>query len=228
MKKLTFYTEVSYFAGLALISLGAALMAKSDFGVSMVVAPAYLLHRKLSLYHPIFSFGFTEVLTQVAVLFLLWIILRRIKASDLFCFISAVLYGMFLDGWVTLCGSQTPLLVPIRILLFVFGMGVCAAGVACIFHTYLPGQSYDYFVKRLSEVFRIPSGKVKTGYDLSSLGISLCFAYIFFGFGSLVGIGPGTIICAFLNGTLISLFSKFLEKCFVFKDGLSLRKYFVN
>ena len=48
MKQRTFYTELAYFLGLLILALGTAFMERSDFGVSMVVAPAYLLHRKVS------------------------------------------------------------------------------------------------------------------------------------------------------------------------------------
>lgn len=45
MMKKTFYTEWAYVAGLLLIAAGVVLMEKADFGMSMIVAPAYLLHR---------------------------------------------------------------------------------------------------------------------------------------------------------------------------------------
>ena len=43
MKK-TFYCEAAYAIGLACLALSTALMATADFGLSMVVAPAYILH----------------------------------------------------------------------------------------------------------------------------------------------------------------------------------------
>ena len=48
MKKHTFYTEFAYFFGILILALGTAFMEAADFGVSMIVAPAYLLHLKLS------------------------------------------------------------------------------------------------------------------------------------------------------------------------------------
>ena len=46
--KRTFHTELAYVFGLVFVAFGVAFMEKSDFGVSMVVAPAYLLHLKIS------------------------------------------------------------------------------------------------------------------------------------------------------------------------------------
>ena len=225
MKKRVFHTETSYLLGLFMIALGSSLTAVSDFGVSMIVAPAYILHRRLSLYDPRFTFGVTEIITQILVLLLLWIVLRKVRITDLFCFISAVIYALFLDGTGALIAFLPAAPFWGRILLFAAGVVSCAAGVAMVFHTYIPCQSYDYFVKRVTEVFHLSSRRVKTTYDLISLAISLVLSFAFFGFGTFIGVGPGTIITAFINGTLIARISGILERHFVFEDRLPLRKY---
>lgn len=84
MKKRVFYTELAYLFGLILLSLGAALMTFSDFGVSMVVAPAYLLHLKLSEIIPFFSFGMAEYTLQAVILVVMMSIIRRVKFSYFF------------------------------------------------------------------------------------------------------------------------------------------------
>ena len=81
MKKSTFYTEAAYLFGLVLLALGTALMERSDFGVSMVVAPAYILHLKVSEFLPFFSFGMAEYTLQAALLVVMMIILRRVRLS---------------------------------------------------------------------------------------------------------------------------------------------------
>ena len=47
--KRRFSTELAYVLGIVSITWGVVLMEKADFGVSMVVAPAYLLYRWLSM-----------------------------------------------------------------------------------------------------------------------------------------------------------------------------------
>lgn len=47
MKKI-FYTELSYVMGIIILSMGTAFMEHAEFGLSMIVAPAYLLHLKIS------------------------------------------------------------------------------------------------------------------------------------------------------------------------------------
>ena len=58
MKKRTFSTELCYILGILLLAFSATCMAKADLGLSMVVAPAYLLHLKCGI-----SFGTAECLT---------------------------------------------------------------------------------------------------------------------------------------------------------------------
>ncbi len=48
MKEKVFYTELSYALGLIIMAFAAAFTEKADFGMSMVVAPAYILHLKVS------------------------------------------------------------------------------------------------------------------------------------------------------------------------------------
>ena len=57
MKKTVFYTELAFFIGLALLAFGTSLTAYGDVGISMEVAPAYVLHLYVSQFLPWFSFG---------------------------------------------------------------------------------------------------------------------------------------------------------------------------
>ena len=59
--KRTFSTELAYVFGIVFVARGVVLMEKADFGVSMVVAPAYLLYRWLSPVWSFVSFGMAEI-----------------------------------------------------------------------------------------------------------------------------------------------------------------------
>mgnify|MGYP003445693350 CR=1 FL=1 len=74
MKKLTFYTESAYIVGLIMLAFGTALMTRGGYGMSMVVAPAYILHLKLSEIWPFFTFGVAEYLLQAVIILLMMII----------------------------------------------------------------------------------------------------------------------------------------------------------
>ena len=85
-----------------------ALVEKTDFGMSMVVAPAYLLHLKISEYLPFYTFGMSEYVLQIFVLIALVLIMRKFKKGYLFSFITAVFYGFVLDGSMILLSYLIP------------------------------------------------------------------------------------------------------------------------
>ena len=60
--KRTFRTELAYVFGIVFAAWGVVLMEKADFGVSMVVSPAYLLYRWLSPVWSFVTFGMAEYL----------------------------------------------------------------------------------------------------------------------------------------------------------------------
>ena len=119
MKKKTFYTELAYIIGLTLLALSAALMEKADFGLSMVVAPAYLLHLKISQYLPFFTFGMAEYTFQAVVLVIMIIAIRKFKLSYLFSFVTAVLYGLILDFMIMLVGFVPSEGIVMRLVLYI-------------------------------------------------------------------------------------------------------------
>ena len=47
-RKKVFYCEMAYVVGLVVLALGTAFMERANFGMSMVVVPAYLVHLKVS------------------------------------------------------------------------------------------------------------------------------------------------------------------------------------
>ena len=77
--KKVFPSELAYLIGIIVLAFGAAFMEKADFGMSMVVAPAYLLHLKISEYLPFYSFGMSEYVLQFFVLILLSIVMGKFK-----------------------------------------------------------------------------------------------------------------------------------------------------
>ncbi|MBQ3730079.1 MAG: hypothetical protein IJT86_03055 [Spirochaetales bacterium] len=225
MKK-TFYTELAYVLGLIFVALGVAFMEKPDFGVSMVVAPAYILHLKISETYSFFTFGMAEYTLQAVLLIIMALVLRRFKLSYLFSFVTAVIYGFILDLCMLLVSYVPMENMALRITYYTLGMVLCAIGIALFFHTYIAPEVYELFVKEVSSKYGVEIHRFKTGYDICSCLIGVILSFIFFGFGVFRGVKWGTIICALINGTLIGLCSKFLEQRFEFKDGLGLRKYF--
>lgn len=225
-QKKIFYTELAYILGLVCIAMGAAMMARSDFGVSMVVAPAYLLHLKVSQYLPFFSFGMAEYTLQAVLLLVMILILRKFRLSYLFSFVTAVLYGFILDGCVWVVGFIPDTNLVWRSALFLAGEVFCTLGVSLVFHTYISPEVYELFVKEISAKFGKKIHHVKTVYDCTSCAIAVVMSFLFFGFGHFEGVKWGTIVVALVNGTIIGWMTRLLERTFEFRDGLKMRRYF--
>ena len=102
MKKRVFYCEAAYFVGLVVLAFGTSLIERASFGMSMVVAPAYLLHLKISPYLPFFTFGVAAYAFQALLLLLLAVFLRKVKKSYFLSFATAFLYGLILDAAMSL------------------------------------------------------------------------------------------------------------------------------
>ena len=220
--KRIFYSEAAYFTGLLVLALGTALMEKADFGISMVVAPAYLIHLKVSEFVPFFSFGMSEYVFQAVLLVVLSLVMGKFKKSYIFSFATAFLYGTVLDIAINLVARFPYSGIVWQVVFYIAGLIICAIGVALLLHTYFPPEAYELAVKELSQKFHVTVGKTKTIYDCCScvfaIVLSLCF------FKSFVGVKWGTIVCAIVNGWLIGKICDFLEKKFMFKDALSLRE----
>ena len=226
MGKRTFSSEAAYAAGLALLAVGTAFMEKAGFGMSMVVAPAYILHVKISEYLPFFTFGMSEYVFQALLLAVLSAIAGRVKRAYPFSFVTAFVYGMLLDAAMS-GASLIPLSsVTWRIAYFAFGMTVCAMGVALLFRTYLPPEAYELLVKEVSLGCGKSVARIKTIYDIASCLFAVLLSFIFFGFDKLVGVSWGTAVCAVLNGPLIGLFGRLYDRLFVFRDRSSWRPFF--
>lgn len=227
MKKPVFYTELTYLFGLICLAFGASMLVKANFGVSVVVAPAYLLHLKLSQTWDFVTFGVAEYLVQSFLLILLIPLVRRFHWSYLFSFATALCYGVVLDFMIFAIHTISLHSLSARILVFLIGLFCCAVGVSLFFHTYLSPEVYELLVKELSSKNRWSLGRVKTIYDCSSCLIALLLSFSFFGPFHLIGIGIGTLISAMLNGQLISLTSRFLDAHFTFRSAFpSFERYF--
>ena len=216
-KKLSRMGEPAWILGILLCSLGVCFSAKSGFGVSMVVAPAYVLHCKLSELWEFFSFGVGEYVLQGALVVLLCLVLRRFKWKYLLSFGTAVLYGASLDGWRLLFGEDVYGELWQRCLSCAGGALVTALAIALLLRTYLPQQSYELVVKELSLCRGWALGRVKWIYDLSSLGAAILLMLVLFGRFDPEMVGVGTLLLTVINTPLITMFGKLLDGFFDFK-----------
>ena len=221
-----FSNELAYIVGMVAVAFGVAFMEKANFGVSMVVAPAYLLYLKLSPMYPFFTFGMAEYTLQFVLLVIMVVILRKFRLSYLFSFVTAVVYGFTLDFCMWAVKNLDAQPVWARLAMLVGGMALCAIGISFFFHSYISPEVYELFVKEVSSHIGMDINRFKTIYDCSSCAISIAMSFAFFGMWHFEGVKLGTVFCALVNGSMIGAVSRFLEKRFEFKDCFKLRKCF--
>ena len=222
LKRRTIYSEIAYLAGILLLAMGNSLSAYGDLGMSMVVAPAYVLHLALVDIFPWFSFGVAEYTVQAMVIIALIVMTRRVKARFFLSYGTTLIYGVFLDVFVGVV-ALLPSLLGLRIGAYVLGFLLSSCGVAILFTTYFPPGLYEVLVQEIVARWHLRLGVVKTVYDIGSLLVAVAMSLLLF--GTLRGIGIGTVVCAFLNGTFIHLFGKLYTRLFAVKDALPWRGF---
>lgn len=216
MKKIHISSEAVYFISIALLAFSVAMCACTDYGVSMIVAPAYIL----SLRFPFLTFGQCEYIIQGILFVVFCIIMGKVKLVYFSSFITGLIYGAVLDLWrlviphfnasVTVPGS---LPTALKILYFALGMIFTSMSIALFYDIYLYPQVYDFFVKGVSAKFGIDRTKFKICFDTSCLAVSFILTLALF--GSIRGIGIGTVIITCFNGMLIGLFGKLFKRIFI-------------
>ncbi|MBQ4065073.1 MAG: hypothetical protein IJD10_03120 [Clostridia bacterium] len=216
MKKIGKMNEAAWLLGIILCSLGIALCTKAGFGLSMIAAPPYILHRWLSPLSSVFTQGVCEYLWQGVILVILCLAIKRFRWRYLLAFGTAVVFGLVLDLWFILFGGNAACeSLPLRIVLFVLGEGFTALAIAFFFRTKLPLQIYELFVTEFAGRYKLTEDKTKFGFDLSMLALSMALALLLN--RSFDGLGIGTLIITAVNALLIGLFGKLLDKLFTFE-----------
>ena len=209
-KKFGPFGELSFLVGTLILPLGTSMMACGNFGLSVVVVPAYLLSLKIDF----LTFGMAEYCLQGVMLIGFCLIMGKFRVSYLFSFFAAFTYGVVLDLWLPVISAIPLDSLSDRVILYVTGMLVNSFAVSFYFRSYFPPQMYELIVKGLSEKFGIDMGKFKIGYDLGSCAVGLIMGFLFF--GRIEGIGVGSVVCAFVNGVLISFWCRFIDRFFDF------------
>ncbi|MFA6938056.1 MAG: DUF6198 family protein [Treponema sp.] len=215
MKKIKIYSEVNYILAILLLAFAVAMITCTNFGVSMVVAPAYVFSRKFTF----LTFGQSEYIIQAVVFIFFCLLIRKFKLVYLSSFLTCVIYGAVLDAFrffipVFNPAVTAPNSIPfiMKIIFFILGILLTTLSIAMFYRTYFYPQVYDFFVKGVSEHFNFNRTKFKIICDVLFLVLASVMSLLFF--KKFVGVGWGTLVITCVNGILIGLFGKLLDKYF--------------
>jgi len=226
IKKWQKTSEILWVFGILFVAFGVAICDKSSLGLSMIAAPAFIIHEALEKVFPNLTVGVVEYAFQGAVLVLLCIIVRKFNWRYLLAFIVAVVYGYALDLFIWLLRDWTVTTAIGKWATLLLGDIVVAFGVTCFFKTYMPLQVYELFVAEIVSKFDLKLTKVKQIFDISMLAISIILAIVLFGdvltfdwsqitTTSFHNMGLGTILTTAINSTLIGLGVKLIDVLFL-------------
>lgn len=204
--------ELAWVLAIILCSLSVCLSANSGFGVSMIVAPAYILYLKVETLLPWFTFGMAEYCLQGILLLVCCMVMKRFKWKYLLSYGTAILYGLCLDFWRMVFGSAIYDTIMLRCLSCVGGMMIGSFSIALFLRSYLPQEAYELFVKELSIKTCADMHKVKWIYDFFSLCAAILLMLLFFHQFSFQMIGFGTLIVTLVNTPLIAFWGKLIDR----------------
>ncbi len=213
MKKIRVSNELIYVLAVIVLSFATAMLAAADLGMSMVVAPAYIVSLKVKA----LTFGQAEYIVQGMLFILFCVLMKKARRLYFFSFVSGFIYGVVLDFWRMVIPHFDPerfapgsLPLSIRIVYFVVGFLLNSLGVALYFKTYFYPQVYEFFVKGISRQFKIALPEFKIRFDMTCLVIAIVLSFsLFYG---LVGIGVGTVVLALGNGALIGFYGRWMDR----------------
>ncbi len=203
--------EVAWICGTLFCAMGVALCTKANIGLSMIAAPAYIIHVFMENFLPWYSQGTSEYIWQTVLLVIMCIIVQRFKPKYLLTFLCAVIFGFAVDGCLLLLGGGAPYEnLWVRIATFALGEAITAVAIAFNFRTSLPLPVYELVVSEISKRYGKDINKVKQANDIIMLAISVLLALLLN--RSFEGIGIGTIVITVINAPLIAFFGRLLDK----------------
>ena len=103
MKRIRVPAEVVYVLAILLLSFSVAMAASTDFGISMIAAPAFILSEKLPL-----TFGQCEYVVQGLLFVVFCILMKKVRLVYFSSFLTGIVYGAVLDLWRILIPHFNP------------------------------------------------------------------------------------------------------------------------
>lgn len=197
---------VCFLMGLAVNSFGIAFITKSALGTSQISSLPYVC----SLFFDGISFGAFTFLFNMLYIFLQIVLLRKeFKPVQFLQILANVLFSACIDAGMYALSWFSPESLPARIVSLIAGCIILAFGI-CIEVApnviVVPGEG---IVRAIAQVSGADFGKVKVLFDVTLILLAAALSFLFF--GSLQGIGVGTVVSAVTVGKFVSFFDHHLS-----------------
>ena len=189
-----------YIVGLFIMTLGISLSVKSNLGVSPVSSIPYTITCITGL-----EMGKATILFHIVLVVMQILILRKaFQMKNLLQVVVGVIFGYFTTFSNYLFSIvPTPEHMTVRLLMMLGSTVLIAVGI----FFYLPADivplAGEGAMKAVSDTTHIAFNKVKVGFDISMVIISLISCLV--ALGTLGSVGVGTIIAAVLVGSVLGV-----------------------
>lgn len=191
-----------FLLGIIILTLGVALIAKSNIGNGSFDSINFGLQAKFG-----GNLSFWVALVSLIGLIIASIINKKIP--NIFSFITAYIVGVFIEIWVKITEPIVINNLVFRYLTFFLAIFTLAIGISIYLLAKLPPNAIDYLVLTISETYNIKLGTVKLLVDF----ICIIIALIVKG-----PIGIGTILATVLLGPTINMVQGPIKKVFLGKE----------
>ncbi len=197
----------AYVLGLFIMTLGISMSVKSDLGVSPVSSIPYSITCITGL-----EMGKATIVFHIVLVLLQIIIMRKdFKIKNLLQVVVGILFGYFTTFSNYLFSFlPTPHFLPLRFLLMLGSTVLIAIGI----FFYLPADivplAGEGAMQAIALKTHILFNKVKMGFDVSMVIVSLISCLI--ALGKLGSVGAGTVIAAILVGFILGIITRLFGK----------------
>ena len=188
-------------------ALGVAITKCGSLGVSCISSVPNVLSLRFT---ALTIGGWTFLWNTLLVLCQIALLGKRFQKIQLLQIPLSFLFGWFTDVAMLLAVKIPVNSYPMQLVMVVAGVAILAFGITLGVIANVVLNAGEGIVKALADVSGKEFGFVKVRFDMVCVILAVAISLLSFG-GKLTGVREGTLIAAFLNGTLVKQYSRRLK-----------------
>lgn len=189
-------------------ALGVAVTKCGSLGVSCISSVPNVLSLRFT---ALTIGGWTFVWNTLLVICQIGLLRKNFQKIQLLQIPLSFLFGWFTDLAMLLAVKVPVNSYPMQLVMVVAGVVILAFGITLGVIANVVLNAGEGMVKALADVSGKEFGFVKVRFDIVCVILSVVISLVTFG-GKIVGVREGTLIAAFLNGTMVKWYSRRLKE----------------
>ena len=189
-------------------ALGVAVTKCGSLGVSCISSVPNVLSLRFT---ALTIGGWTFVWNTLLVICQIGLLRKNFQKIQLLQIPLSFLFGWFTDVAMLLAVRIPVNSYPMQLFMVVLGVVILAFGITLGVIANVVLNAGEGIVKALADVSGKEFGFVKVRFDVVCVILSLVISLVTFG-GKIIGVREGTLIAAFLNGTMVKWYSRRLKE----------------